>query len=178
MPSNFDEKLDNARDPIEVAQELALGKAMEIATLYPGSLVIGSDTIVTIDGEQLEKPHDAEEAHVMLHKLSGKPNFVTTGLAVICVRDNVRLLGADTTKVVFKPYDTQAVADYIASGDPFDKAGGYGIQSGAAPLIDHIEGQYDTVVGLPTHLLAEFLGKVGIHVRPVELPSPVRQTLA
>lgn len=177
IPSDFEEHLDDKRSPAEVATELALGKAMAVATLYPDALVIGSDTIVTVDGRQLEKPHDAAEAVELLKLLSGKPNDVSTGLAVVCLANGTKLAGADTAQVFFKPYDEAAVKAYVATGDPMDKAGAYGIQSGAAPLISHIEGLYDTIVGLPTHLLAEFLQQLGVRAHPVELEAPVRQIL-
>lgn len=177
IPSNFDEKLDDSRSPEVVAIELAVGKASQIAEQYPDCVVIGSDTIVTIDGNQLEKPHDKTEAYQMLERLSGTHNEVTTSLAVICKADNVLLTAADTTKVYFKPYDRDAVATYVESGDTADKAGAYGIQSGAAPLIDHIDGYYDTVVGLPTHQLVELLAQVGITAKPVEIKSPVKQVI-
>jgi septum formation protein len=175
IPSNFDEKLDDSRLPDVVAIELAVGKASQVAEQYPDCVVIGSDTIVTVNGNQLEKPRDKAEAYQMLERLSGTYNEVTTSLAVIRKADNVFLTTCDTTKVYFKPYDKDAVATYVESGDTFDKAGAYGIQSGAAPLIDHIEGYYDTVVGLPSHQLAELLAKVGIKSKAVELESPVKQ---
>jgi septum formation protein len=177
VPSNFDEQLDNNRSPEAVAIELATGKAREVAARYLDSVVIGSDTIVTVNGEQLAKPHDRQDAHDMLKKLSGTSNDVTTGVAVIRLSDGIELTGTANTKVVFKPYDQAAVDRYLDTGDYADKAGGYGIQSGAAPLIDHIEGPYDTVVGFPTQLVAELLQQVGISARPVELPSPVKQIL-
>lgn len=177
IPSNFDEKLDDSRSPEEVASELALGKARAVATQYPECLVIGSDTIVTINGRQLEKPRDSNDAYEMLKLLAGKHNEVSTGVAVVSVSDSIKLVGVDTTHVYFHPYDEEAVRQYVESGDPMDKAGAYGIQSGAAPLISHIEGHYDTVVGLPTKLLAELLMQVRITARFVELDSPVPQKL-
>lgn len=177
VPSNFDEMLDDSRPPDEVAQELALHKAMTVARQYPDSLVIGSDTIVTIDGKQLEKPRDTEEAYAMLKLLSGKPNEVSTGVAIVRLSDGVQVVGADTTRVYFKEYDQQAVETYVQTGDPMDKAGAYGIQSGATALISHIEGKYDTVVGLPTELLADMLARFGITASPVMLTPPVKQIL-
>lgn len=177
VPSHFDEKLDDSRSPEVVAIELAVGKASSVAEQYPDCIVIGSDTIVTIDGNQLEKPRDKAEAYQMLERLSGTHNEVTTSLAVICKADNVLLTAADTTKVYFKPYDKQAIALYVESGDTADKAGAYGLQSGAAPLVDRIEGNYDTVVGLPTHQLTDLLAQVGITARPVQLKSPVTQVI-
>lgn len=162
IPSRYEEKLDDSRDPELVAKELALGKAMDVAKDYPDAYVIGSDTIVTIDGRQLEKPVSAEHAHEMLKDLAGRVNYVTTAVAVVCLNKNVRLLGVDTAAVFFKPYDEAAVAAYVASGDPMDKAGAYGIQSGAGTLIDHFEGNYDAIIGLPTGKLAELLNSCGI----------------
>ena len=175
IPSNFDERLDDDRAPEEVAMELALGKAMVVARQYPDCLVIGSDTIVTVGGRQLEKPRDAAEAHGLLKLLAGKPNEVSTGVAVVRISDGIQLVGVDTTRVFFKPYNKQAVEAYIATGDPMDKAGAYGIQSGAVALISHIEGQYDTVVGLPTKLLSELLSQIDIDAPRVELKAPVPQ---
>lgn len=178
IPSNFDETLDDSRSPEEVASELALGKAMAVAIQYPESLVIGSDTVVTINGRQLEKPKDSAEAHEMLKLLAGNHNEVSTGVAVVRVSDGTQIVGADTTHVYFRPYDEEAVNHYIESGDPMDKAGAYGIQSGAAPLISHIEGHYDTVVGLPTKLLAELLAQVGVEAKFVKLDPPIPQKLS
>lgn len=177
VPSDFDEHLDDSRSTDEVAIELALGKAMAVAELYPDSLVIGSDNIVTVDGKQLEKPNDADDALRLLTLLAGKSNDVTSSLAVVRLSDGIRLTGSQTTRVHFKPFDEHAVNSYLATGDSMDKAGAYGIQSGAAPLISHIEGDYDVVVGLPTKLLAEYLNQIGISVNSVELESPVPQTI-
>ena len=177
VPSNFDEQLDDSRPPEVVAIELAVGKATDVAEKFPEAIVIGSDTIVTINGRQLEKPRDTAEAYEMLELLSGTHNEVTTSLAVICKADGTLLTGADTTKVYFKPYNQQAVKAYVETGDTVDKAAAYGIQSGAAPLIDHIEGRYDTVVGLPTLLLSEYLAQLGVTAKPVDLDCPVPQIL-
>lgn len=175
IPSDFDEKLDDSRTAEEVASELALGKANAVAEQHPEAVVIGSDTIVTVNGKQLEKPHDAAEAYDMLRLLAGNVNEVSTGVAVVCKAGGIELVGADTTKVYFRPYDADAVARYVETGDPLDKAGAYGIQSGAAPLVDRIEGHYDTVIGLPTTLVASLLAQIGIKTTPVELESPVAQ---
>lgn len=177
IPSSFDGTLDDNRPPEQVAIDLALGKANEVAGKYPDAVVIGSDTIVTIGGKQLEKPGSDEEAHRMLRLLSGTHHEVTTSLAVIYKAEGAVLTAADTTKVYFKPYNEEAVATYVATGDPLDKAGAYGIQSGAAPLIDFIEGRYDTVIGLPTHRLAGLLSQVSVTASPVNLKPSVRQVV-
>lgn len=175
VPSGYDERLDDSRATAEVAKELALGKAMDVAEQYPDCIVIGSDTIVTVDDRQLEKPRDKREAHEILKLLSGRPNYVTTGVAVVCLADGTRIVEETTTQVVFRPYDADVVARYVETGDSLDKAGAYGIQSGAAPLISHIKGDYDTVIGLPTALLADMLNRIGVDATPVRLAAPVEQ---
>lgn len=175
VPSNFDEWLDDSRLPEDVAKELALGKAREVAIAYPDALVIGSDTIVEIDGQQLEKPKDAEDAKRLLTLLSGKKNTVFTSLAVVCLEQGLEIVLAGSTEVTFKPMNETAIDKYIASGDPFDKAGAYGIQSGAAPLVEYIEGDYDTVIGLPTRELSRILNELDITANPVQVRAPVTQ---
>jgi septum formation protein len=179
IPSEYDEILDESRDAQEVAKELALGKALWVAQRHPNALVIGSDTIVGVgDGRQLEKPNDIDEAREMLTALSSGESFVTTGVALVRYADGLEMVDEDTTYVYFKP-DSPKVAKareaYLESEDWRDKAGGYGIQSGAAPLIEMIKGDYDTVVGLPSKLLTEMLGKMGIKATPVLEEAPTAQ---
>lgn len=180
IPSDYEEYLDNARTPQEVAQELGYGKALRVAEKYQDAWAIGSDTIVTIGDKQLGKPRDEEEAREMLKMLAGQAHTVTTSVALVRVtisKDNSRVVsrhvGQESSRVFFKPYNEQAVEAYLASGDWRDKAGAYGIQSGAHTLIDHIEGNYDTIVGLPTHTLAGFLDKIGVKSSPVDIEPPV-----
>jgi len=172
IPSDFFEELDDNRTPEEVAKELGLGKAMAIARQYPDAIVIGSDTIVTINGRQLAKATDIDDAQAMLHDVTLHPNQVTSSLAVVCLEEGFESVQAENAWVYFKPYDEQAVSTYLATGDYKDKAGSYGIQSGAAPLIDHITGHADTIIGLPTHLLAPVLQKFGYDVQPADYPLP------
>jgi len=168
IPSGYEEKLDDARDPAVVAEELALGKAMDVAAKHPDAYVIGSDTIVTIDGRQLEKPVDEADARQMLRGLSGRVNYVTTGLAVVNISKNVRLLEHDTTAVFFNEVTDEAIAEYVATGDPMDKAGGYALQKLRGTMISHIQGEEDTVVGLPTKKLRQLLVRCGIEFSDTE----------
>lgn len=157
-------------EPLEAVKKLAERKAKaaveELVTPdYDGTLVvIGSDTMVVLRGEIFGKPKDAEDARRMLSALSGCGHDVNTAVSVWAVHapkdQDISLFYrtfVDTTYVYFKELSDEQIDEYIASGDPFDKAGAYGIQSGAAPFIDHIEGSLDTVIGLPAaRLLAEF----------------------
>jgi septum formation protein len=172
VPSDYDEQLDDARTPEHVSEELGLGKAMAVAQQYPDAIIIGSDTIVTIDGRQLAKADTIDEARQMLRDESEHPNKVTSSLAVICIAEHYQFVQSENAWVYFKPYDTERVEKYLATGDYADKAGAYGIQSGAAPLIHHMSGNPDVVVGLPTHLLAPVLQRFGFDAEPVDYRLP------
>lgn len=175
VPSDFDEYLDDSRTTEDIAKELGLGKALAVAATFPEALVVGSDTIVTLQGRQLGKPRDITEAREFLKAHSGQTVTVTSSIALVCKTLGLKQVSADTATVVFKPYDPRAAEKYLATGDWHDKAGGWAIQSGAAPLIDHIAGEYDTILGLPTKLLVKYLAKQGIKAEPVMLVPPVPQ---
>lgn len=175
IPSNFDEHLDHNRSAEEVAKELALGKAEDVAKDHPDAYVVGSDTIPAVNGRQLEKAIDLDDAREMLIALSGNETTLSTGVALINNSLDLHLVDVATTKVFFKPDSDEISAlreEYLATGDWKDKAGAYGIQSGAAVLIDKIEGDLDTIVGLPTRLLAQMLNNQGIEAKPVIETSP------
>ncbi len=169
---DVDESLEDdlAAEPVEAVKKLAERKARAaveqlVTSDYDGTLaVLGSDTMVVFRGQIFGKPHDAADAERMLRALSGHGHDVHTAVSLWAVHapagEDVSLFYrtfVDTTYVYFKELTDEQIADYIASGDPFDKAGAYGIQSGAAPFIDHIEGELDTVIGFPVkRLLKEF----------------------
>lgn len=179
QPSAYNEHLDESRSAEEVAMELSLGKAKDVAKSNPDAYIIGSDTIVGINGRQMEKPRDMDEARAMLQALAGHESTVSTGVAIVNLNTDTELVDVATTKVYFKedsPEVQQLREQYLATEDWRDKAGGYGIQSGAATLIDRIEGDYDTVVGLPTRLLAQKLQELGIDASRVVEVSPFNST--
>lgn len=163
-----DETLDDdlLEQPLEAVKKLAERKsraAVEelIDDEYDGTMVvIGSDTMVVLRGEIFGKPVDAADAERMLRALSGCGHDVNTAVSVWVVHapkgQDVGLFYrtfVDTTYVYFKDLTEEQIAAYIASGDPFDKAGSYGIQSGAGAFVDHIEGSLDTVIGFPVERL-------------------------
>ena len=169
VTSNFDEKLDDSRDATIVAKELAIGKAMAVAEANPDAYVIGADTIVILNGRQLEKPTSPENAHEMIKELCDTVNYTVTGLAVVCINENVRLMDTDTTAVFFGPYDKRVVDEYVATGDPMDKAGAYSVQRLYGSMIARVEGNMDTIMGLPTAKLASLLEHCGIEAKPLEI---------
>lgn len=167
VPSDFEEWLDDSQSPEDVSMALARGKAMAVAVRHPEAIVVGSDTIVTIEGRQLAKASDDDDARMMLRLLAGKTHSVTSSLAVICLATKYESLGADTALVTFKPYDKIAVENYLALQNYHDKAAAYGIQTGAAPLVERVEGEATTIIGLPVPLLATELRNFGVISQPV-----------
>jgi septum formation protein len=143
--------IDESRLPDEPAktyvQRLALEKAQTIHARHPRATVLGADTTVVLDEEILNKPTDVADAERMLRALSGRTHQVYTGIAVVSA--TAQRLHIESTDVTFSEISEEDLARYLASGDPLDKAGAYGIQGFAARWIPRIEGDYFNVVGLP-----------------------------
>ena len=121
--------------------------------------VIGADTLVELNGVPLGKPKDEADAEAMLTALSGNRHHVVTGVAV-AVGGKI-FSGVETTAVTFRPLSKEEIAEYIASGEPMDKAGAYGIQAGAVRFVKKVDGELDNVIGLPRKLLAKLLREAG-----------------
>lgn len=152
---DFDEDSVNGLSPTDTVERLALGKAESIAKDNPDAIVIGSDTIVDIDGEILGKPKDASDAKRMITLLSGRTHSVCTGLAI--VRGDKKIVTHEVTKVTFKKLAQDEIDGYVASGEPMDKAGSYGIQKLGSMLVERIDGDFFTVVGFPVCKTAQIL---------------------
>lgn len=156
--SDFDERAVQAESPAALAEALARGKCLAVAGQNPGCLVVGSDTVVELDGEVFGKPKDADDARRMLRSLSGRTHQVHTG---VCVSDGTTAESfVDTCKVTFFPIPEEEMERCIASGEPFDKAGAYAIQGKAALWLDRLEGDYYTIMGLPVSRTARLLERV------------------
>ena len=141
----------------EVTQELALLKARAVAKQCDEGVIIGADTLVSLDGKLLGKPTDDEDAMAMLTQLSGTSHEVVTGVALIDALTEHTIAWAETTQVYFRNLHRTEIADYIATGEAADKAGAYGIQERGAAFVRRIEGCYFNVVGLPLASLVERL---------------------
>ncbi len=144
-------------DPPRYAAALAEAKAAAIAARLPGRLVLGADTIVILGGEILEKPADPDDAARLLGRLAGRSHLVHTGLALLGGPAAARLIATETTRVEFLPLTAAAIRRYVATGEPLDKAGAYGIQGYGALMIRRVEGCYFNVMGLPLARLGELL---------------------
>lgn len=142
-------------EPRHGVRALALEKARRVAARRAGVLVIGADTVVVARGVRLGKPAGVAEAVEMLRRLQGRTHEVWTGLAV--VRGDEQRTAAEVTKVQFVRLSEPEIAAYVATGEPLDKAGGYGIQGAAAQLVRRVEGDYSNVVGLPLARLRQLL---------------------
>jgi septum formation protein len=142
----------------EFARRAARDKALDVAArAQPGSLVLGADTVVVADGEILGKPVDAMDAARMLRLLSGTTHRVITGVCLVRAPAAMEALRHETTFVTFRPLDEQEIAAYLASHEPFDKAGAYGIQGLASKFVTRVEGCYFNIVGLPVALVYDLL---------------------
>jgi nucleoside triphosphate pyrophosphatase len=158
-PVGVDETPRDGESPRELARRLAAEKA----TSVHGDPVLAADTVVEIDGEILGKPVDADDARRMLQRLSGRTHLVHTGVAVRA-GDGV-LVGVDvevvTTSVRFAPLTPEAIEWYLATGEPFDKAGAYAIQGAGGVFVESVEGSVSNVVGLPLATVASMLSTRG-----------------
>ncbi len=157
MPSDFDEVIPSGVSPEEAAILIANGKAKEIAKRYPNDVVIGADTIVVKEGEIFGKPRNEADAFRMLRALSGSCHQVITGVSIITHDEKITF--AETTNVWFRSLSDEDISDYINTGEPFDKAGAYGIQELGGALVKQVEGDFDNVVGLPINRVLVLLNK-------------------
>lgn len=149
------------KEPFEEgAMAAAAAKARLVAGDHPNAVVIGADTVVTVDGRALGKPADACDADAMLRLLSGREHSVITGVAVISPHGEHASF--ESSKVWFAEMSDEQIAAYVSTGEPMDKAGAYGIQGRASAFIERIEGCYFNIVGLPLFRLAGMLAGHGV----------------
>ena len=160
VSSSYEEPNEGHDSPIEMVKAQALGKARCAVGIPKGGIVLGADTIVVLDNEVLGKPQDEADARQMLERLSGRSHSVVTGVALLIKGDEV--VFHNETKVYFKELAPFEIESYIASGEPMDKAGAYGIQGKGALWVEKIEGSYTNVVGLPVeHVYDELCKALG-----------------
>ena len=158
-PPDLDETVRPGELPAVAARRLAVEKARSVA-MRPGELVLAADTIVALGDETLGKPAGEAEAIEMLHRLAGRDHHVFTGLALRS-DEHIRS-GVERTRVRFRALARSECSEYVATGEPADKAGAYGIQGRGSALVDGIEGDFFNVMGLPVQLLLRLLDEQGI----------------
>ncbi|MDZ7924583.1 MAG: nucleoside triphosphate pyrophosphatase [Marinagarivorans sp.] len=154
------EQRGEAELPQDYVQRLAQDKAREGARLYPSAVVLGADTLVECQGQVLEKPRNADHAQAMLALLSGRTHQVHTAVAVCKANELHSVLV--TSAVTFRVITDDEAARYWATGEPCDKAGGYGIQGFGGVFVEHLEGSYSAVMGLPVAQTQQLLSQLGL----------------
>ena len=166
VPADIDEQHNEGELPGDYVLRLALGKASKVQEQYPHATIIGADTTVALDSDCLQQPSDAAEARAMLARLSGRTHQVFTGVAV--VNERCRLTEKFVTKVRFACLTQALIEEYVASGEPFGKAGAYALQGLGDILVESVSGSVSNVIGLPLRGTMQMLMKAG---EPLKLAS-------
>lgn len=162
-PSSYDEPDDPEATPLELARRHARAKAQDVRTsLGPESLIVAADTVVDLDGTSLNKPIDRMDAVRMLSLLSGREHQVHTAFALAVPGMPELVEEHSTTRVRFYPLTADDIGEYVATGEPMDKAGAYGIQGRAAALVESIAGDFYTVMGFPLGRFIRTVQRLGI----------------
>jgi septum formation protein len=162
-PADVDETPFAAEQARPHAERLARGKASVVAQREPNAVVIAADTIVVVDGDILGKPRDEGEAAAMLRRLSARRHVVLTAVAV--ARDGVVVSDVESVDVTVRELSDADIARYIATREPMDKAGAYGIQGFGATIVTRIDGDYFAVMGLALELMVRLMARVGVEYR-------------
>ena len=170
IPPTSNEDIRDQESPVDHVCRLALDKARSVANRYPESIIIGSDTVIEIDRQILGKPENIQQAKEMLKLLRGRCHQVHTGLAVVCQSNQMEETRVESVKVWIKNFSDSHLETYLNTQDSLGKAGAYSIQGEGSHLIEKIEGDYPTVVGLPLWHTAKLLEQVG-----VVLPNSVEE---
>lgn len=145
--ANIDENINPSLSLYEGIEDIAFQKAKEVSLTYPNEVIISADTVVCMDKQVLGKPEDEKQAFEMLKSLSGKTHQVITG---VCIYESGKAhLFHEVSQVTFYELNDEEIKHYVATKEPFDKAGAYGIQGKGAFLVEKIEGDYYNIVGLP-----------------------------
>ncbi|HEV2641992.1 MAG TPA: Maf family protein [Candidatus Elarobacter sp.] len=160
IPSDIDESVLPDEPPAAHAERLAREKASAIARSHPDALVIAADTIVVLDGRIMGKPRDTADAEAALRTLSGRQHTVVTGMA--CAINGRLVSGVEEVAVTFRTLGDEEIQEYVATGEPMDKAGSSGIQGYGATIVRRIDGDYFAVMGLSLIRLVELMQRLGV----------------
>ena len=160
--SNYEEDMTLPLEPKELAMHLSKGKAQAVAEAYRGALIIAADTFIVHEDKILGKPHTPQRAKEMLKTLSGDTHSIITGFTVLDTESDKSISRAVEAKVYFKKLSEEEMDNYIATGEPLDKAGAYAIQGLGSEFVEKIEGDYSNVVGLPVKEVMKTLRDFGV----------------
>ena len=159
ISSSIEELVLEGESPCQMVMRLAFEKGIDIASKRKSDLVISADTIVVLDNTVLGKPKDEEEAKLMITNLSGRTHQVITGISLINLENDKKVIDYVISNVKFKNLSEDDINDYIKTKESLDKAGAYGIQGYGAILVEEIQGDYFNIVGLPISKLSDLLKK-------------------
>ena len=159
--SRFDEASVNLVDPIELVKFLALKKAEAVAAKYDDAIIVGADSVVVFHGQALGKPKDAADAKRILRELSGQENRCITGYALIDTKNKAVINKLSEAIVKFRDLSDEEIDEYIATGEPLDMAGAFGMMDKGATFMDSVSGNFYTIVGLPISEVYVELRKMG-----------------
>lgn len=160
--ANVAEARQPGEQPVDFVKRMAVEKARTIMQMHPDSWVVAADTVVFFSDRILGKPQNPDEAVTMLMHLSGRRHCVQTGFCIGCRREGVEIIDAVMTQVDFAEFPEELARAYVATGEPLDKAGAYGIQGRGAVLVKAVSGSYSNVVGLPLHEVTACLFRHGV----------------
>jgi len=168
LPAEVDERELGGEPPERYVLRLAEAKCRAVAPIKSGSeppcLIVAADTAVVVEGRTLGKPADAGEAKEMLRLLRGKSHEVMTGVFLMRTDDGRHAGAVATTRVMFRDYGEQEISEYVASGEPMDKAGAYAIQGAGGCLAEMVQGSWSNVVGLPLESLSLWMRRIGVEL--------------
>ncbi len=164
VPSNIDEDEKSINNPRRLVKNLAMEKAKIVSQKVKDGIVIAADSVVVFNGEIIGKPKDDKDAFAILKKLSGNFHDVFTGLVVMDANNGKTLSDVVKSKVKFREIPDEEIMDYVKTGEPLDKAGGYGAQERAAVFLESVDGCFFNIVGLPIAKLVEMLKEFGVDV--------------
>jgi len=173
VPSRIAELPPLGERPGAYSARMAMEKALEVAESHPDHLIIGADTVVSINDTILGKPASTNEAVMMLSRLSGQWHEVWTGICLYHKKSNSQEIKAVCSHVHFRPLSVEEITRYVETGEPMDKAGAYAIQGKGKALVRELKGSYHNVIGLPTLELAKMLQDIGVPIdsQPIESPN-------
>lgn len=164
VPPDAPEKFSENRSPSEEVLYQSHRKVASLVAQFPGSVLLGSDTLIHADGHKIGKPKDRDDARNVLRRLQGRTHEVVTGVAILNEADGRSFEWVETVRITMHAVTEGERDAYVATGEPLDKAGGYALQGEGRRLIERLEGDYLAAVGLPLKAVVAGLGMVGVPV--------------